>query len=109
MAEDNIKNKEAVISALSGYIKGNNFSAKRKFIGDNGGLEFLTAVIYDSHKNKSLRLAKKALVLMYDLVLNDANIFEDAQPFFVRQFFTNSQPMINTLIDILSENDLQNF
>lgn len=78
MAEDNIKNKEAVMSALSNYIKGNNFNAKRKFIGEFAGLEFLTALISDSHHNKSLRLAKKGLVLMFDLVLNDDNIFEDA-------------------------------
>lgn len=78
VAEDNVKNKEAVLSALSNYIKGNNFVAKRKFIGEYAGLEFLAALISDSHYNKSLRLAKKGLILMYDLVLNDDGIFEDA-------------------------------
>ena len=97
------------MSALSNYIKGNNFDAKRKFISENGGLEFMTAMICDAHNNKSLRLAKKGIILMYDLVLNDDNIFEDTEPFFVRKFFCNSQPMLNTLIEIISENDLQNF
>jgi len=97
------------MSALSNYIKGNNFNAKRKFISENNGLEFLTALICDAHNNKSLRLLKKGLILMYDLVLNDDNIFADAQPFYVWQFFCSCEPMLNTLINILSSNDLENF
>lgn len=83
--------------------------AKRKFIGECAGLEFLAALICDAHHNKSLRLAKKGLILMYDLVLNDDGIFEEAQPFFVRQFFTDCQPIINTFIEILVEGDLKNY
>jgi len=46
---------------------------------------------------------------MYDLVLNDDGIFEDAQPFFVRQFYVNCKPIVNAFIEILVEGDLKNY
>lgn len=68
--EKNPPNKEAVFGALSSFLRGNNFKAKKEFLRDFAGLHYLLAVILTS-ENVSLRLAKKAVFLMHDFVIND--------------------------------------
>jgi len=73
--EEDIKNREAVIGALSSFIRSENFNGKREFISKMGGLQFLCATLHEKN-NQSDRLLKKVLILMYDLLLNDDTIFE---------------------------------
>jgi len=39
-------NKEAVISALSQYLKGENFEGKIEFIVEQGGLSFIREALF---------------------------------------------------------------
>jgi len=68
-------NKEAVLGALSSFLRAENFNSKREFIGKMEGLSFLTSILKE--KQYSARLIKKCMILMYDLALNDDNIFEE--------------------------------
>ncbi len=90
--------KEALFTALSCFLKAENFDGKRLFIRDFDGLAFLTRLIcYDF----SLRMRKKVLMLLNDLVMNDDRIFgNDAtgDKYFVRRFFTHRDDVINKLI-----------
>jgi len=38
MKETDIKNKEAVLGALSSFLRAKNFEGKREFVGKMGGL-----------------------------------------------------------------------
>lgn len=69
------RNKEAVLGALSSFLRAENFNSKREFIGKMGGLQFLGSVL--NEKEYSGRLLKKCLILMYDLALNDNVIFAE--------------------------------
>lgn len=73
--ENDLKNKEAVLGALSSFLRAENFNSKREFVGKMGGLQFLAVIL--NNKEFSLRLHKKALILMHDLAINDENIFEE--------------------------------
>jgi hypothetical protein len=64
--ESNIKNKEAVISALSQYLKGINTDGKREFLSDHSGLDFLKGALLESQGQ--VRLLKKLTFLILDLV-----------------------------------------
>jgi len=39
--EEQMRNKEAVIGALSSFLRGRNFEGKQKFITDMNGLGFI--------------------------------------------------------------------
>jgi len=41
------KNKEAVLGALSSFLRAENFNSKREFIGKMAGLQFLTSILND--------------------------------------------------------------
>jgi len=43
--EKDQKNKEAVLGALSSFLRAENFNSKREFIGKMGGLSFLTSIL----------------------------------------------------------------
>lgn len=53
-------------------------------------------------KSNSERLLKKALILMYDLVLNDDSIFED-NPTMVRKTFGEQMNILDRLAELLME------
>jgi len=78
--------KEAVFSALSSFIRGMNFDGKRRFITEFDGLSFISSLLTDETATASLRLYKKVLVLIQDLVVNDDNIMKD-NSMFVRNYF----------------------
>jgi len=82
--EEDHSNKEAVLGALSSFLRAENFNSKRQFIEKMGGLQFLASQLLN--KDFSVRMHKKVLILMHDLVVNDENIFED-RPQMVRSTF----------------------
>lgn len=48
LREAEIANKEAVASALSQYLRGENFEGKREFIIDHTGLQFIKEALLNS-------------------------------------------------------------
>lgn len=75
--------KEAIFGALSSFIRAENFEGKARFIKDYSGLDFLGSLMNDDLASQSLRLFKKVLTLLNDLVVNDDSIFK-GNPFLVR-------------------------
>ena len=49
--ESEVGNKEAVASALSQYLKGENFEGKREFIVDHSGLAFLKEALVNTQRD----------------------------------------------------------
>ena len=70
-----MENLEGMIGALVAYLKGSNFRGKRYFIQWMTGLDFIECIFQKSEATYRLKL--KTLILLYDLVLNDENIFFD--------------------------------
>ena len=91
-------NKEAVLGALSSFLRAENFNSKREFIDKMDGLQFLGSVL--SEKGYSARLLKKCLILVYDLALNDDNIFEE-KPTHCRETLGDNN--VERLVEILVE------
>jgi len=72
--EIDMKNKEAALGALSSFLRAQNFNSKRHFVEHMNGLNFLESLM--SEESVSVRIQRKALILLYDLVLNDEHIIE---------------------------------
>mmetsp|Transcript_15117 Transcript_15117/g.14700 ORF Transcript_15117/g.14700 Transcript_15117/m.14700 type:complete len:134 (+) Transcript_15117:450-851(+) len=72
----NLKNKESIFMALSSYIRAENFEAKREFLKQYNGIGFLVMALRDPELN-SLRLQKRIMFLIYDMVISDEKICED--------------------------------
>lgn len=100
VVEKEMRNKEAVIGALSSFLRAENFNSKRQFIGTMGGLQFLAQVLQE--KEYSLRLKKKALILLNDLVLNDENIF-DKDPSIVRKTCGEQMGILEKLLELFQQ------
>ena len=96
--EETLAVKDAVFGSLAAWIKADNFEGKRRFISEKDGLEFLKRLFCDSalNENFNMRLKKKVVNLIYDLVVNDDGIFED-NPFHVRQHFCDDQAFLEKL------------
>ena len=96
--EETLAVKDAVFGSLAAWIKADNFEGKRRFIREKDGLEFLKRLFCDSavNANFNMRLKKKVVNLIYDLVVNDDGIFED-NPFHVRQHFCGDQAFLEKL------------
>ena len=60
--ESNVKNREAVIGALSSFLRGINTDGKREFIKEFEGIGFLTGAIQDARDH--VRLSKKLVLLL---------------------------------------------
>jgi len=75
-AETENKGREAVLAALASFVKGNNFPAKKKFVQEFDGLVFCASLLTDDTATSSVRLYKKLLILINDLVVNDDMIVE---------------------------------
>ena len=58
------------MGAISAFLRAENFVSKKEFLTDFNGLQFLSGLVLSS-ENISLRLLKKVVFLLYDLVLND--------------------------------------
>lgn len=48
LRESNVKNREAVIGALSAFLRGINTDGKRRFLEEFSGLEFMRQAILDA-------------------------------------------------------------
>ena len=101
--------KDAVFGSLAAWIKADNFEAKRRFINDQPGLEFLKKLFCDSlvNQNFNLRLKKQVVSLTYDLLLNDDGIFEES-PYHVRQHFCSDEVFLTKLRSTIVNADLAN-
>jgi len=53
--EDKVKNRESLMGLLSAFLRGENFEAKREFLSDYNGLQFLLLILLDK-ENSSVRL-----------------------------------------------------
>lgn len=98
--EKEAKNKESIFGALSSFLRAENFNSKREFINKMGGLQFLASSLLN--EESTIRLQKKVLILMYDLVLNDEMIFEE-QPTLVRKTLGEQMGIMERLIAILKK------
>lgn len=109
MQEETIQLKDAIFGSLAAWIKADNFEGKRRFINEHQGLEFLSSLVCDSAINQAftMRLKKKVMNLVNDLVINDDGIFEE-NPFYVREHFCSDSEFLNQLQHCLVNADLQN-
>ena len=100
-----------MFGSLAAWIKADNFEGKRRFITEQQGLEFLSSLVCDSSVNQAftIRLRKKIMILINDLVINDDGIFEEENPFFVREHFCGDQDFLNQLQSCLVNAELQNY
>jgi len=107
--EETLPLKDAMFGSLSSWIKADNFEGKRRFIEEQQGLEFLTSLVCDANVNANfnLRLKKKIMNLIADLVLNDDGIY-DQHPYHVRQYFSTNEAFLMQLIGTLATTDLNN-
>ena len=94
--------KEAILNALSQFLKANNFDGKKLFVRDFGGLDTIASLVCDD--NASLKLKKRALFLLADLLAYDEHIM--GKKFFVRTFFTHRNDVIDHVIRNVKESDL---
>ena len=60
--ESNVKNREAVIGALSAFLRGINTDGKREFLEGYAGMGFFKGAIQDA--KEQVRLAKKLVFLL---------------------------------------------
>ena len=90
-------------------MKADNFEGKRRFINDEQGLQFLSSLVCDASVNQTfnIRLKKKVVNLIHDLVLNDDGIYNE-NPFFVRAFYCGDQNLLESLKGAVASADLQN-
>ena len=65
-SEDSMANKEAVIGALSSFLRATNYAGKKEFIDNHGGLQFLLAILQE--EGSSTRLLRKVCFLINDIV-----------------------------------------
>ena len=102
--------KDAVFGSLAAWIKADNFEGKQRFINEQQGLDWLTSLFCQAAEGGqafNMRLKKKILNLINDLVVNDDGIFEE-HPYTVRQHFSSSQAFMSNLAAILTGADLLN-
>ena len=62
------------MSSISSFLRGENFKGKREFLNEFEGMRFIKGVLME-RDNLSARLFLKTITLLYDLVINDDNIF----------------------------------
>lgn len=99
--EQNLANKEAALGALSSFIRSENFEGKKLFVAGFNGLDFIARLMCDDVATASMRLFKKALVLIDDLVVNDDSILKE-DPFFVREYCCRSEQVLGQLFKCIS-------
>merc|ERR1711907_274853 len=96
---EKLSNKKAVLGALSSFLRGGNFEGKREFIKVRGGLEFLAGLIENETQEA---INKKAILLIYDLLLNDDGIF-DSDKEHVRRVLGTEINIVPRLLSIVKE------
>ena len=100
--------KEALFGSLSSFLKAENFESKRLFIRDYDGLAFLSRLVCET---LTLKLQKRVLQLLNDLLMNDDSIFglePNGDKFYVRRFMSHKEDVIKKLIKNVVESDHEN-
>jgi hypothetical protein len=100
--------KEALFGSLSSFLKAENFESKRLFIRDYDGLAFISRLVCES---LTIRLQRRVLQLLNDLLMNDDSIFgtePNGDRFYVRRFISHKEDVIQRLIRNIVESDTQN-
>lgn len=107
--EETVQGKDAIFGSLATWIKADNFDGKRRFINEQQGLEFLKSLFCDTTVNESfnMRLKKKVIILINDLVTNDDGIYAK-NPNFVRQTMCADQEFLNRIKNLVEGADLTN-
>jgi hypothetical protein len=93
-----------VVGSLSALIRSKNFEGKERFVFEFNGLDFLARIICEeasSEIKQSLRLQKKALVFLFDLVCNDDNI-NIKDPHYCRRKLGDCKPFMKTMLGDLA-------
>jgi hypothetical protein len=104
--EENSRNKEQALGALSSFLRGEYFDGKRDFLKKNGGMEYLFGIMKD--ESTSLRSLKKAYFLMHDLIMNDERIFEN-NPTFIKDILVECPPFRHKSHNLLDNIELKNY
>jgi len=78
--------------------------SKREFLKDYHGLAFMIKAICED-QNMSVRLLKKLVFLLYDLVINDDQIFKQ-DPHYVKKGLLQDEKTLVKMIQILLDEDL---
>jgi hypothetical protein len=99
--ETNDKNQEAIFGALSSFLRAENYSGKRLFINEKGGLQFLIAIL--KRPNLTIRLKKKVLFLLNDILNTDDLIFPEGKKGEVASLLAYNNDFTDHLIDMLVE------
>ena len=82
--ESDARNREAVVSGLSAFLRGINTDGKRAFLAGYDGLGFLRQALLEAQAHGLLRLSKKLVMLLYDLIVNDELILHQGNPRYLR-------------------------
>ncbi len=83
------------MSALSSFLRGLNTDGKREFLTEHTGLVFLKAALHDSVSQ--IRLSKKIVMLLQDLVINDHLILYGGNPSAIRTAISNDMSFIEIM------------
>ena len=86
------------MGAISSLIRGKNFKGKRLFATEMNGLHFIEYLIKDD--DISMKLKTKALILMYDLIINDEASFLN-DPTYIRYSLTKELNITIPLFKLL--------
>lgn len=70
------------MGALSSFLRSENYEAKKDFIVNYKGLELLSVILQD--ENTSLRMLKRVLFLLLDMILNDSLILAEGNANYVK-------------------------
>jgi len=95
------------MSALSSFLRGLNTDGKREFLTEYTGLVFLKAALHDSVSQ--IRLSKKIVMLLQDLVINDHLILYGANPSSIRTAISNDMAFIETLTKQLKSGPIDDY
>ena len=107
MKEVNVKNREGIISAISSYLRGINTDGKREFLADYSGLTFLKAALHSSVTQ--IRLSKKLVMLLQDLVINDHLIMFGGNPCAVRNAISNDKTFMDILMQQINSGPVDDY
>lgn len=83
--EESATNRASLMGCVSALVKGPNFEGKRKFLVDFKGLEFLSEILLQNSESAvvevdakwSYALVKKSLILIFDIIGSDNQVFPE--------------------------------
>ena len=98
--ETSIANRESVFGCIASFLKGEYFEGKRDFIDNLSGLVFLREAFLVS-QDTSLRLQKRLLLLIYDLILSDDQLFPDNKTH-IRGTLADDEAFVQKLVELIA-------